>query len=192
MRGFLLIIIVLFSNSIFSQLIDSKETTFNNDNYFNQVVKSKKDDQLINGEVKFSNGIMKCENGKIVLVTYFYPNGNMRERSGYKNGEQDGLQEFYYKNGNLRESFNIDSENPVFVNNKDTWNHKQHMVGAHKRFYKNGQMMIEENSNKTGNLEGIQKAFFKTGQIKRQAKFRDGNLIEIECWNRKGQIIECK
>ena len=197
MKVFLFVIFSLIYNSIFCQLIDVKETTFNskesfiNDNYFRQVVKSKKDDKLINGEVKFSNGILDFENGGIVRVTYLYPNGNMKERFEYKNGLQNGLQEYYYKNGNLSQSFNLNSENPTFVNTNDSWNHKQYIVGYNKRYYKNGQLMFEENSNKNGNLDGIQKYFYKSGQMAKQAIYQDGNLLEIECWDRKGQKVKC-
>lgn len=197
MKVLLFVIISFITHSFYCQLIDAKETTFNpkesvkNDNYFSQVVRSKKDDQLINGGVKFSNGILDCENGKIVRVTYFYPNGNMMERAEYKNGLQNGLQEYFFKNGNLSQSFEINSENPAFVNNKDSWNHKQYIVGNNKRYYKNGQLMIEENSNQNGNLDGIQKSYFKSGQLKKQATFQDGILLEIECWNRKGLKDKC-
>ena len=122
----------------------------------------------------------------------YYKNGNINYRFELKNGQQHGKQEFYYKNGNKKQVFFMDSENPAYKNGKESRNKAHYIIGQNLVYYKNGQLMFEENSNEQGMLDGVKKVYYKNGILKFEENYDNGLLKNGKYFDKKGIEIKPK
>jgi antitoxin component YwqK of YwqJK toxin-antitoxin module len=56
--------------------------------------------------------------------------------------------------------------------------------------WRNG-MMWWETSYKNGVKDGYTREWFKSGQLFKEAVYKDGNLIRQKCWDEEGEVFEC-
>jgi antitoxin component YwqK of YwqJK toxin-antitoxin module len=56
--------------------------------------------------------------------------------------------------------------------------------------WRNG-MMWWETSYKNGVKDGFTREWFKSGQLFKEAVYKDGNLISQKCWDEEGEVFEC-
>ena len=195
MRYIFMFLFIGLTTNIFAQSITytADDTDYKNDGNRDQIIRLKKDGTPLNGIIQFGEfGQLNCENGKIILEIFYYKNGNMKSRCEFKDGKQHGKQEFFFKNGNKSEVFSIDSRNPAYKNGKESWNQKQHIVGQHLIYYKNGTLSHEENSNEKGEYNGVVRGFYKSGVLRYEGNYVNGRLQNGKYFNKKGIEIKSK
>ena len=62
--------------------------------------------------------------------------------------------------------------------------------GLSRVWRKNGQLDYEGNY-RNGKEDGLWRYWHENGQLKAEGNFKDGNIISINCWDEKGNKIEC-
>ncbi|MFH1622777.1 MAG: toxin-antitoxin system YwqK family antitoxin [Candidatus Omnitrophota bacterium] len=95
-------------------------------------------------------------------VKGYYPNGNLRFESYYKNGKLEGKFKFYYESGILQTEKN-------YKNDKEE--------GLCKWYYENGNLESERNY-KEGKLDGITKTYHEDGTLWTEEYYKDGELVK--------------
>ena len=83
------------------------------------------------------------------IAQTFYYNGQLENRTNFKDGKPDGLRERFYQNGQLR----------LRGNYKDG-----ELDGLIETFHENGRVEIRQNY-KDGELEGLTERFWNHGQL---------------------------
>ncbi|MDA8910948.1 hypothetical protein N9I21_04055 [Crocinitomicaceae bacterium] len=91
----------------FNQSIDRSNTTYNpNLNYWDQEIKTSAGLINVNGKVVFPNAELKCLDGQVMEVTFYYKNDSIKSRKGYKrlgNGPEIYImEERFKKSGDLK------------------------------------------------------------------------------------------
>ena len=91
----------------FNQSIDVSNTTYNpNLNYWDQEIKTSPNLANVNGKVVFPNAELKCLDGQVMEVTYYYKNDSVKSRMGFKtlgNGPEIYImEERFKKSGDLK------------------------------------------------------------------------------------------
>jgi antitoxin component YwqK of YwqJK toxin-antitoxin module len=104
-------------------------------------------------------------------------NGQLQQRSNYKDGKSEGFSEKYYNNGQLEWRAN-------FKDGK--------LDGLWEKFYENGQ--LEEKRNyKNGKIDGIYDVFYENGQLEWRANYKDGKLDGLfELFDENGNLTKTK
>jgi uncharacterized protein len=91
---------------------------------------------------------------------FFYPNGNVRLRTTFKTGMEDGVRETYDAQGNLLDK----SYHKVGVFTKD---------GLEQNYGEQG-LEYEVQLDSEGNRNGLYKSFFPNGKIQMQGNYKKG------------------
>ena len=104
-------------------------------------------------------------------------NGQLQQRSNYKDGKSEGFSEKYYNNGQLEWRAN-------FKDGK--------LDGLWEKFYENGQ--LEEKRNyKNGKIDGLYEVFYENGQLEWRANYKDGKLDGLFEWfDENGNLTKTK
>jgi len=103
------------------------------------------------------------EAGNLFGINYsYYPNGNVKYSTPYKEGKKDGFYQAYYESGIIRESGFL---------------FRSHKVGQQVRNYYNGSARLKQTFNNDGLKTGHQINYYKNGLIKKLAVYKD-NLRE--------------
>jgi Leucine-rich repeat (LRR) protein len=145
--------------------VDVNATNLKNNGNRGDVIKLRKSGIPVNGIVKFTNGELKCVEGKIILEIFYYKNGNLKSRCQYKDGFQNGLQEFFYKNGNKKFASEIETK---FIDK------------------------LESKKQKIVYTEFWSKKYFRNGQLKTDIVYKNGLISDKICYNKRGKCIKCK
>ncbi len=130
----------------------------------------------------------------------FYENGKSKEEIYYIAGEQTGERMEFYDNGNKKYTIRKDSsknqtehtwyyENGNFqkLEHKQIDNDKR--IGEHKEWYDNGQLAETGTYISDYEREGQWLEFYKNGNKKLEAEFKNGDFLIHNCWNEKGEQI---
>ena len=56
--------------------------------------------------------------------------------------------------------------------------------------WRNG-MMWWETTYKNGVKDGFTREWFKSGQLFKEAVYKEGKLISQKCWDEEGEVFEC-
>ena len=129
-----------------------------------KVIKGKREGEWLeyykNGEVKeksnFKDG--KAEGESIV----YYDNGKLRGKGNYKDGKAEGEIFSYFENG----------ESELIANFKDG-----KLEGEFLSYYKNGQLK-EKSNYKDGKAEGEHLSYYENGQLEKIEIYKDDELIK--------------
>ncbi|MFY7667444.1 MAG: hypothetical protein ACOVQG_01795 [Crocinitomicaceae bacterium] len=151
-------------NSLLNK-VDANKTNFKNARERGSLIKLQKSGTPLNGIVKFTNGELQCVEGKIVLETFYFKNGNLKSRCEFKDGYQNGLQEFFYKNGTKKYISEIETK---IIDNSGS--KKQKIVY----------------------IEFWSKEYFRNGQLKTDMVYKNGLIFDKICYNKRGECIKCK
>ena len=92
----------------------------------------------------------------------YYPNGQIKEEYGVKDGRREGFMRKYYENGVLQEE-------AMYKNGA--------LEGPYKFYYKNGQLFTE-GFFRNGTVDGPVKEYYKDGKLFAQDVFKDGKPIQ--------------
>lgn len=118
-------------------------------------------------------------------VLEFYANGNVYEKTYYKDGNKEGLQTSYHYNNKISTEIN-------YANNE--------LNGSYKSYYSNGNLH-EIGQSLEGFYDGVWKTYYSNGIIKSDFTYKKGNLnglykfydtdgkLFYEYIYRKGEII---
>ena len=88
-------------------------------------------------------------------------NGQLQQRTNYKDGKRDGLNEEYYVNGQLRDNRSYkDGE----------------YDGLFEYYFENGQLQFKGNY-KDDKLDGLVEWYYENGQLEEKTNYKDGELI---------------
>ena len=87
-------------------------------------------------------------------------NGQLQERTNYKDGELDGLWEYFYENGELKtkRTFKLISG-------------RVKVHGLYEEYHENGQLQ-ERTNYKDGELDGLWEYFYENGELKTKRTFK--------------------
>jgi cytochrome c biogenesis protein CcmG/thiol:disulfide interchange protein DsbE len=108
------------------------------------------------------------------IVEEFHENGQLRDKSNFKDGVLDGLNEYFHENGQLLFRANYRDGKPD---------------GLHESFHGNGQLRDKSNF-KDGVLDGLRESFHGNGQLKETGNFQDGKREGIwESFDEGGQLL---
>lgn len=151
-------------NSLLNK-VEANKTNFKNARERGSLIKLLKSGTPLNGIVKFTNGELQCVEGKIVLETFYFKNGNLKSRCEFKDGYQNGLQEFFYKNGTKKYISEIETK---IIDNSGS--KKQKIVY----------------------IEFWSKEYFRNGQLKTDMVYKNGLIFDKICYNKRGECIKCK
>ena len=151
-------------NSLLNK-VEANKTNFKNARERGSLIKLQKSGTPLNGIVKFTNGELQCVEGKIVLETFYFKNGNLKSRCEFKDGYQNGLQEFFYKNGTKKYISKIETK---IIDNS----------GSKKQ--------------KNVYIQFWSKEYFRNGQLKTDIVYRNGLIFDKICYNKRGECIKCK
>ena len=91
-------------------------------------------------------------------VEKFYDNGELEERTTYKDGKREGLWEYFRRNGQ-----------PMFRQNYKDGKPE----GFWEWFNEDGRLQQRENY-KDGELDGLRELFDRNGQLRRSVMYRSG------------------
>ena len=91
------------------------------------------------------------------IVESFYPTGQLRTRTAYKNGKKEGLDELFHQNGQL--SLRVNRENGL-------------KEGLYEGFYRNGQLSYRWHF-KVGAPDGVWETFDEDGKLMKTQTFKD-------------------
>jgi len=133
------------------------------------------------------------------LWELFYPNGNIKWRTPYKEGKEDGVQEGFYENGN------IGIRTPYKEGNKDgieEWFDEQGNITATQlwkdgklientkpmkkkltpyiKYWDNGNVWIKGQLNSSGQREGLWEVFYESGNIQSRIPYKEGKEDGIQ------------
>lgn len=138
------------------------------------------------------NGII---NGKFKR---FYENGTVNEEIQYNNGVQTGEKVEHYENGNIKYAvrkditlnqfehyFFYENGNPKKLEHKLP--DKDERIGEYKEWYDNGQLAKTGTYISAHEREGKWLEFYKDGNIKLEADFKNGNFLVQNFWNENGE-----
>ncbi|MDA7830044.1 toxin-antitoxin system YwqK family antitoxin [Gammaproteobacteria bacterium] len=124
------------------------------------------------------------EDGKLMRITNlkdgikvgledYYENGQLSEKTTFKNNEWFGLRETYYKNGQLKFKGNYKDGKPD---------------GPLENYSENGQL-YSIGTYKDGELEGPLENYDENGQLKSRPTYKDGKLDGLcEWYDENGQL----
>lgn len=101
----------------------------------------------------------------------FYENGTLKVENSFRNGKRDGVTRVFYENGRLKIEASFKNGNPHGMFREFNEDGK---ISAEEE-YKDGQMMLQKHYNRSGELEGKVLRFYKSGELKIEAAFRNGN-----------------
>ena len=88
----------------------------------------------------------------------YYPNGNLKSKSYYKNGDLHGAKKLYYRNGSLERVSHY--KNGVYH-------------GSVKEYYRNGELKAIANF-KEDSQHGITKHYYKSGILEQKGDYING------------------
>ena len=95
-------------------------------------------------------------------VSSFY-NGQLREKTNYKNGKENGLYESYHENGQLKLKGN-------FKNGE--------VDGLIERYFENGQLGSRQNYT-DGEKDGLQQIYKRNGKLIKSQCYQDGYEVAM-------------
>ena len=90
----------------------------------------------------------------------YHENGQLEDRSNFKDGKEDGLYECYSKNGQLRFKGNYKDGEPD---------------GLSEGYHENGQLSKKGNF-KDGKEDGLWEYYHENGQLEYKGNYKDGEL----------------
>ena len=126
----------------------------------------------------------KFENGSGTVYAY-WENGQKKHEATYKDGQLDGLETRYYENG--QKEFET-----TYKDGKED--------GPQTQYYENGQKM-REGTNKDGEKDGLETWWYENGQKMGERNYKDGQKVgerrykdgvevSAKYWNSKGEEVD--
>lgn len=125
-------------------------------------------------------------NAEVELKKEYYPDGQIKAETPYKNGNKEGIEKHYYKNGALWKEM-------PYKNDKLDGVAKQYFItgkinleipykngkeeGIMKMYYESGQLMVEM-PYKEGKKHGIAKHYYENGLLQKEEIYKEG-VIQI-------------
>ena len=105
----------------------------------------------------------------------YHENGQLNNRTSYKDGKKDGLVEDYYENGKL--------------NNRTSYKDGK-KDGLVEDYYENGQLN-NRTSYKDGKKDGVDEQYYENGQLRLKGNYKDDKIEDgsFEEYNENGQLI---
>ena len=157
------------------------------------------------GECKtfYENGqakeIFNLESG-VITGTFksFYESGKTKETIQYLNGNPTGEREEFYENGNKKYVVKILSDKNLFEHlwyyengNSQKLEHrtvdKDERIGEYKEWHDNGQLAETGTYVSNYEREGKWLEFYKNGNKKLEAEFKNGDFLPHNCWLENGE-----
>ena len=140
-------------------------------------------DDIFTGDI-----VVGKEQGKVIKgkregewLTY-YKNGEVKEKSNFKDDKQEGESLRYYKSGELKNKNNwkdgkLEGERLYYYKNGQLWRKNNYKDGKLKGeefwYYESGELEYKYNY-KNGKPEGEWLDYYKNGQLKEKSNFKDG------------------
>tara|TARA_B110000003_G_scaffold109360_1_gene111953 strand:- start:198 stop:1571 length:1374 start_codon:yes stop_codon:yes gene_type:complete len=112
------------------------------------------------------------DNGQLVAVTVWMPNGDKCAKTKFENGT--GIVYGYWENGQK-------SREATYKDGKED--------GPQSYYYENGQKNSEATF-KDGKLNGLETMWHENGQKWMEVTYKDGEYISDKYWNSKGEEVE--
>ena len=127
------------------------------------------------------------------LYKSWHENGQMWERSTYKNGKRDGLYEAWYSNGRALKRCTYENEKPNGL--YESWHSNGKMSG--RRTYENGEIdglceswhpngqILNRCTYKNGKKDGLYELWYANGQMAKRCTYKNGKEDEVyKLWDR--------
>jgi len=145
-------------------------------------VLAQKDDDPLNGPKKeyYPNGKVCKEytlkDGKIEGSYKFYNTiGKLVSDQYFKDGEPNGYLKTYYESGQLKSEGNMKPDGDI--------------SGLSKEYYEDGTLKSESNlTGQAPNFTGQTKSYTKSGQLKNQCTYAQGELVYSISWDDQGRV----
>ena len=140
-------------------------------------------DDIFTGDV-----VVGKEQGKVIKGKRegewleYYKNGEVKEKSNFKDGKAEGESLRYYKSGELKNKNNwkdgkLEGERLYYYKNGQLWRKNNYKDGKLKGeefwYYESGELEYKYNY-KNGKPEGEWLDYYKNGQLKEKSNFKDG------------------
>ncbi|MDB2385043.1 toxin-antitoxin system YwqK family antitoxin [Polaribacter sp.] len=107
------------------------------------------------------------------FAVQYYPNKNIKEKTGFFNGKKQGVYKVYYPDGVLKLKYYY---------NQNT------ITGSYKSWWQNGNLASEVNYT-NGKMHGIEKKWYADGNISKERNLVDGKENGLQrAWLNNGKI----
>jgi uncharacterized protein len=126
-------------------------------------------------------------------------NGNQKQRFLYNKGKMDGTYTSWYRNaskeseGNYKNDYLVGKYYEYYPNNQKSkefeYDGKGNLTGKIIEYDRTGNIISEESEYKDGKLTGTRIEFFPDGKRQRILTYQNDQLLEIECFNDKGDKL---
>jgi antitoxin component YwqK of YwqJK toxin-antitoxin module len=128
-------------------------------------------------------------------VKTFYPDGNKKSETSYKDGKKNGIEHIFYPDGatlkysksyiygklhGLQQTYNQDA----ILIREISYNHG--CLDGRSRYYHKG-LLAKEIDYRNGLLDGSYKEFFPSGLVKLKIFWRNGRAIEGYSYSEEGK-----
>lgn len=133
--------------------------------------------------------------------TYYYPNGNFRSITNYKEGFEHGESKVFYENGNLAGEGLLENGRTVIEKNYFPDGSKNKVLkykdgllhGECVEYYKGQNQIRQLREFKEGKLHGIIKSFYESGELEWEGTMKKNQPIGIwKHFDKEGNLVETR
>jgi antitoxin component YwqK of YwqJK toxin-antitoxin module len=125
---------------------------------------------------------LNCKQSKTKVITEYYPNGNKKSTTLYKNNKIVGIQKEYFENGQIEwersyKNGKFDGISKGYLPSGELIsiiNYKNGLKDGFERYFYENEQIESERFFKNNNLEGRLREFYKSGQLKLEEFYKNG------------------
>ena len=108
---------------------------------------------------------------------YFFPNGNIRQTTNFRNGRRQGISKEFDENGTVITIFEYHNDHMIGRQSVNRLNAQGERVGTWKTFHPDGNLK-EEKYYRNGLLHGVSRMLSERGIVINERVYREGQLVE--------------